>query len=128
MIHTFRHFEAADPFDRIWQAEFRWQQTAISIRHADTVDVKWRLTSADQAMEKVVALQHADLLQVARNLGRKVSDPWCMRLAAAHLWKMLGTWQDMDKTLVTLNAAELTEAAQTIEEWEEAGRKDSQLV
>jgi hypothetical protein len=40
-----------------------------------------------------------------------------MKLAAAHLKKMLETWQDMDKTLVTLNSVELSEAAATVAEW-----------
>ena len=46
-----RLFEAGpDPFGRMWKVQFRWLQTGISIRHADTVDVKffvsfgWRST------------------------------------------------------------------------------------
>ena len=39
---NYRMFEAGpDPFGRHWQVEFRWLQTGISIRHADTVDVKF---------------------------------------------------------------------------------------
>ena len=42
MIKNFRDFEAGpDPFGRTWQVYFRWLQTGISIRHADTVDVKF---------------------------------------------------------------------------------------
>jgi hypothetical protein len=37
-----RLFEAGpDPFGRTWKVQFRWLQTGISIRHADTVDVKF---------------------------------------------------------------------------------------
>jgi hypothetical protein len=128
MIHNYRHFEVVDPFDRIWQVEFRWQQTGISIRHADTVDVKWQLTSPDQTQEKVVALPHSLLLLTAKKLDRQVSDPWCMKIAAAHLMKMLETWQDMDKTLVTLGAEELEEAAQTVARWEAAKLEEKQLA
>lgn len=127
MIHNYRHFEAVDPFDRIWQAEFRWQQTAISIRNADTVDVKWQLTSPDQTMQKVVALPHALLLDAAKRLDRGVSDSWCMKIAGAYLMKMIETWQDMDKTLITLGVEEIEEAAQTVARWDAAKIEEAQL-
>ncbi len=42
MPDNFRRFQAGpDPFGRVWEVEFRWLQTGISIRHADTVDVKF---------------------------------------------------------------------------------------
>ena len=45
MIENFRRFQAGpDPFGRTWDVEFRWQQNGISIRHADTVDVKFHLS------------------------------------------------------------------------------------
>lgn len=128
MIHNYRHFEAVDPFDRIWQVEFRWQQNAISIRHADTIDVKWQLTSPDQTLEKVIALEHPALLALSKKLDRPLTDPWCMKIAAAHLKKMIETWQDMDKVLVTPAAAELEEAAQTVARWEAAKLEEAQLA
>ena len=128
MIHNYRHFEAVDPFDRIWQVEFRWQQTGISIRHADTIDVKWQLTSPDQTMEKVIALQHPALLALSKKMNRPLSDPWCMKLAAVHLSKMIETWQDMDKVLVTPVAEEIEEAAQTVARWEEAKLEEARLA
>ena len=43
---NFRQFEAGpDPFGRKFQVFFKWLQTAISIRHADTVDVKFILAA-----------------------------------------------------------------------------------
>lgn len=128
MIHNYRHFEAVDPFDRIWQVEFRWQQTGISIRHADTIDVKWQLSSPDQTTEKVIALQHPALLALAKKLDRPLSDPWCMKLAGAHLLKMIETWQDMDKVLVTPAAEELEQAAQTVGRWEAAKLDEARLA
>ena len=44
MVENFRRFQAGpDPFGRTWEVEYRWLQTGISIRHADTVDVKFRV-------------------------------------------------------------------------------------
>lgn len=136
-----RLFQAGpDPFGRMWNVQFRWLQTAISIRHADTVDVKFwvslasatgadarrqtvnelakpaggasetapvlRALSSSAPEEKVIALPHTDLLKVTDN-GRLLTDPLCMRIAAAHLRHMIETTEDMDKTLVTLGPEEL---------------------
>jgi hypothetical protein len=105
-----RLFDAGpDPFGRMWRVQFRWLQTGISIRHADTVDVKFFVTpDGGEPEEKVIALQHPVLLSIAREGNRKLSDPLCMRLAAAHLKHMIETSEDMDKTLVTVSARELT--------------------
>ena len=104
-----RLFEAGpDPFGRMWKVQFRWLQTGITIRHADTVDVKFLVTpDGGSPEEKVIALPHEMLLQQFAKNGRKLSDPACLRLAAAHLKHMIETSEDMDKTLVTLSAEEL---------------------
>jgi hypothetical protein len=104
-----RLFEAGpDPFGRMWKVQFRWLQTGISIRHADTVDVKFSVSSDGIGPEeKVIALPHPLLLELTRKNGRKLSDPYCMRLAAAHLRHMIETSEDMEKTLVTVLPAEL---------------------
>ena len=69
MMENFRRFQAADPYGRTWQVEFRWQQNAISIRHSDTVDVKFQLIQGDDVTEKVVALTHPDLLALSKKTG-----------------------------------------------------------
>ena len=68
MPENYRRFQAGpDPFGRIWQVEFRWLQTAISIRHADTVDVKFVLwTDGEERQERVLALPHAGLLELSQ--------------------------------------------------------------
>jgi hypothetical protein len=111
-----RLFEAGpDPFGRMWKVQFRWLQTGISIRHADTVDVKFFVTpEGGETEEKVIALPHPDLLALTAERGRKLSDPYCMRLAAAHLRHMIETSEDMDQTLVTLTPAELAEYDQQL--------------
>jgi hypothetical protein len=105
-----RQFDAGpDIFGKMWNVQFRWLQTAISIRHADTVDVKFLATpEGGEPEEKVIALPHVALLQVTKESGRKLTDPYCMRLAAAHLRHMIETSEDMDKTIVTLSALELS--------------------
>lgn len=105
-----RHFTAADPFGRAWHAEFRWMQTGISIRHAYTVDLKYALHSASERLEKVIALPHPALLALTRKHGVPLTDPFCLRIGNAHLETMITTWQDMDKTLITLSAPEMEQA------------------
>src|ERR1700712_2445973 len=105
-----RLFEAGpDPFGRHWKVQFRWLQTGISIRHADTVDVKFLITPGDGASEeKVIALPHPALLGLTAARSRKLSDGYCMRLAAAHLKRMIETSEDMEKVLVTVSPEELS--------------------
>src|ERR1051326_8430294 len=90
---NFREFEAGpDPFGRKFQVMFKWLQTAISLRHSDTVDVKFLLMD-DQGngSAKVIALQHSELLRVSKETGRRMDDAWCARLAAMHLQYLIKT-------------------------------------
>jgi hypothetical protein len=108
MIENFRSFEAGpDQAGRTWQVRFMWQQNAISIRHADAVDVKFEISAAGRRERKVIALAHTDLLRLAAERNRPLTDPWAARLAAAHLKKMIESGQDMDKTLVAPSYEEL---------------------
>jgi hypothetical protein len=109
MSDQYRLFEAGpDPFGRMWKVQFRWLQTGISIRHADTVDVKFFVApDGCDFEEKVIALPHPALLDLSRETGRKLTDPMCMRLAALHMKHMIETSEDMDKTLVTVSPQEL---------------------
>lgn len=111
---NFRQFEAGpDPFGRKFQVMLKWLQTAISIRHADTVDVKFVLVDDNGvSAEKTIALEHADLLAVSRESGRKMEDPWCGRLAALHLQHLIETGEDMEKDLVTVTLPDLRRYAE----------------
>lgn len=101
MAADFRSFEAGpDPSGRLWRVELLWIQNAISIRHSDTVDVKFLLTDGQERQVKVIALRHPDLLALSRTAGRPVTDPWCLRLAAGYLKRMIETGEDLEKTLV----------------------------
>jgi hypothetical protein len=116
MIDNFREFQAGpDPFGRIWQVHFRWLQTGISIRHADTVDVMFGIsTEGEPFEERVIALPHPVLLVVSENVGHALTDAWCMKLAALHLKHMLESGEDMEKTLVTVQAAEIDQYAREL--------------
>src|SRR6266567_8517838 len=98
-MFNFREFEAGpDPFGRKFQVWLKWLQTAISIRHADTVDVKFILVDENGGRtEKTIALPHAELLRVSTETGRKMDDPWCARLAEQHLLHLVATGEDMEK-------------------------------
>ncbi len=119
---NFREFEAGpDPFGRKFRVLFKWLQTAISLRHADTVDVKFVLEDdGGHKTEKTIALPHPDLMLVARETGRKVDDSWCARIAQLHLLQLIDTGEDIEKDLVTLSRAELKRYAAEIGRMEES--------
>jgi hypothetical protein len=110
---NFRQFEAGpDPFGRKFQVLFKWLQTAISLRHADAVDVKFVLVDESGAQsQKTIALPQADLPGVSSRFGRQVDDAWCSRLAGLHLIHLVQTGEDMEKDLVTVAPADLTRYA-----------------
>jgi hypothetical protein len=113
---NFRQFEAGpDPFGRKWLVLFKWMQTAIAIRHSDTVDARFILRSGAEEIEKTVALPHSPLLEIAQRAGRPVTDPWCSRLAALHISRMVATGEDMDKDLVTVSPERLAGYAEELE-------------
>lgn len=107
MIENIRRFLVNDPFGRSWDAEFRWQQNAISIRHADAIDCKYYLSTGEERRELVVSLQHADLVNVAADSGRELSDAWVTRLAGLHVRHMISSWEDIDKTIAVVSRSEI---------------------
>jgi hypothetical protein len=111
---NYRQFEAGpDPFGRKFQVYFKWLQTAISLRHADTVDVKFMLEDETGAKtEKTIALPHAELLNTSREMNRPLDDAWCARIAAVHLQHLVSTGEDMEKDLVTVTPIDLRRHAQ----------------
>jgi|SRR6185312_12665748 hypothetical protein len=119
---NFRDFEAGpDPFGRKFHVLLKWLQTAISIRHADTVDVKFLLIDENGGeTQKTIALPHAELLRISRQTSRPMDDAWCGRIAALHLQYLVATGEDMEKDLVTLNSAEIERYAGAIADQENA--------
>ena len=118
---NFRQFEVGpDPFGRKFQVLFKWLQTAISLRHSDTVDVKFILESDGAKFQKQIAMPHAELVELSRQAGHPLTDAWCSRLAAQHLKHMVESGEDMDKDLVILRLPELTAYAAEVRHEEEA--------
>jgi len=114
-MQSFREFEAGpDPFGRAWHVEFQWLLTAISLRHSDSVDVKFVLRCDDMKVTKTISLRHPDLLELSEKSGRPLTDPWCSRLAAEHLKHVIATGEDMEKSLITVSPEQLAEANQNI--------------
>jgi hypothetical protein len=113
MPDNYRHFTAGpDPFGRKWDVEFKWLQTGTSIRHADTVDVKFGvLPEGEVKQEKVLALPHPALLLLCKETGHPLTDGWCLKLGARHLIYMIESAEDLEKTLITLSEADLRRAA-----------------
>jgi hypothetical protein len=106
---NFRQFEAGpDPFGHKFQALFQWLQTAISLRNADTIDVKFTLVDeAGVQTAKTIALPRPGVIRAAAQAGRAVDDAWCARLAALHLLRLVRTGDDMEKDLVAVSPADL---------------------
>ena len=107
MLENFRKFDVADPFGRTWHVEFRWIQNAISIRHSDSIDCKYYLSDGEEKRELVIALPHPEILALAQRRSRAVTDSWCMKLASLHVRYAIKTWEDMDKTILVPQVAEL---------------------
>jgi len=117
MLDNFREFQAGpDPFGRMWQVHLNWLQTGISIRHADTVDVKFGVATDGQPFEeRVIALPHPALLELSQKSGHPLTDAWCLKLAALHLKHMLENGEDMEKTLVTVQMEEMDSYARELQ-------------
>jgi len=116
MLDNFRQFQAGpDPFGRTWQVHFDWLQNGISIRHADTVDVKFAVSTGSEPFdERIVALPHPALLQASKNTGHPLTDAWCLKIAALHVKHMLETGEDLEKTLITPLAGEIEQYAREL--------------
>ena len=117
MLDNFRQFQAGpDPFGRTWQVHFDWLQNGISIRHADTVDAKFGVsTGGDPFEERIIALPHTALLAASQKTGHALTDAWCMKIAALHLEHMLKTGEDFEKTLVTVQPEEIEQYAHELQ-------------
>ncbi len=125
VMENFREFDAGpDPFGRTYHVMFKWLQTAISIRHADTVDVQFLVNDETHVLKRTVAMQDLDLKTHCKKTGRPMDDAWCARLAALHLKQMIATAEDFDKSLVTLSSAQVAEYDEIIRAWETGEVRD----
>ncbi len=118
-MQSFREFDAGpDPFGRTWHVLFKWLQTAISLRHSNSVDVKYMLTSGEESLEKTVSMSLPQLVELAKRGSTKVNDPWCSRLAMQHLRYLVESGEDMEKSLVTPSKDQLASYQSVLTKWE----------
>ena len=120
-MENFRNFTCGpDPFGRTWQVWFKWLQTAISIRHSDSVDAKFIVESGEEILSRVVSMPHPVLRELSTDLHVTMSDSWCSRLAMQHLQHLILSGEDMEKDLVTPSSQQLLEYAQNEKRWEQS--------
>jgi hypothetical protein len=118
-MQNFRDFDAGpDPFGQMWHVRFKWLQTAISIRHSDSVDVKFLLESGTETMQKTISMPLPELLLVAKESGIAMTDAWCSRLAMQHVEHLIASGDDMEKDLITVSSSDLTSYDRAVREWE----------
>lgn len=117
MLDNFREFQAGpDPFGRMWQVHFDWLQNGISIRHADTIDVKFAVSTGGEPFdERIIALPHPALLIASKKTGHALTDAWCLKIAALHVRHMLKTGEDLEKTLITVEDHEIEQYARELQ-------------
>lgn len=124
MVDNFRKFQAGpDPFGRTWQVHFDWLQNGISIRHADTIDVKFAVSTGGEPFdERIIALPHPALLEASKKSGHALTDAWCLKIGALHLEHMLKTGEDLEKTLVTPQPEEIEQYARELKNSQTAAK------
>jgi hypothetical protein len=119
-MENFRDFDAgADPFGRTWHAQFKYLQTGISIRHSDSVDVRFVLSNGEEQMQKTIVIPNADIRAYGKRTGRVISDPWCSRIAMLKLKNAVETAEDLEKDYLMVTADEIAEYDALIRKWEE---------
>ena len=118
-MENFRDFEVGpDPFGRTWHILFKYLQTAISIRHSDSVDVCFILESGEDRLIRTIVIPHAEIRSYGQRTSRKISDSWCSRLAACKLRNAVETGEDIDKEFLLVTPLEIEEYDAAIGQWE----------
>ena len=121
LMENFREFQAGpDPFGRTWQVRFKYLQTAISIRHSDSVDVTFVMTSGEETLERTVVIQHKNLRDYAAKSGRPLGDPWCSRVAMLKLTHAIENAEGLDRTYLPVTPGELEALDGKVKAWEDA--------
>jgi hypothetical protein len=124
-MKNFRDFDAGpDPFGRMWHAQFKYLQTGISIRHSDSVDVRYILDNGEEQMQKTVVIHNADIRAYAARTGRPVSDPWCSRIAMCKLRNTIETAEDLERDYLPVTVREIEEFDSQIKKWEDEWVKE----
>lgn len=124
-MKNFRDFDAGpDPFGRMWHAQFKYLQTGISIRHSDSVDVRYILDNGEEQLQKTVVIPNAEIREYSRRTGRTVSDPWCSRIAMCKLRNTIETAEDLERDYLPVTAQEIEQFDSRIKKWEDEWVKE----
>lgn len=120
LMENFRDFRIGpDPFGRTWHALFKYLQTAISIRHSDSVDVCFVLTGGDEKLIRTVVIDNAHIRTYSERTGHKISDTWCSRIAMCKLRNTVESGEDMEKEYLPVTPEEIAEYDTAIRKWEQ---------
>ncbi len=121
-MENFRDFEAGpDPFGRKWHVQFKFLQTAISIRQSDSVDVRFVLSADGETAQKTIVLRNPDIHAfAAAHSDRKVSDTWCSRIAMCKLRHAVSTAEDLENDYIVVAPREMEEFDAALKAWEAA--------
>ncbi|MDQ1468547.1 MAG: hypothetical protein QOJ99_27 [Bryobacterales bacterium] len=120
-MENFRDFQLGpDPFGRTWHVLFKYLQTGISIRHSDSVDVCFVLESGDEKFQRVIVLNHPDLLAYTKRAGRELTDTWCSRIAVCKLRYAVETAEDIDREYLHVTPQEIERYDAEVKKWEES--------
>jgi hypothetical protein len=119
-MENFRDFQAGpDPFGRKWHAQFKYLQTAISIRHSDSVDVRYVLENGEEMVQKTVVLHNPDIAAFSKRTGRPINDTWCSRIAMCKIREVIETAEDLEKDYLVVTPNEIEKYDAAIRKWEE---------
>ena len=119
-MENFRDFKIGpDPFGRTYHVLFKYLQTAISIRHSDSVDVCFILESDTERLIRTIVIPHAEIRAFGERAGRKIGDSWCSRIAMCKLRNAVETGEDIDKEYLIVTPHEIEEYDAAIRKWEE---------
>ena len=82
------------------------------------MDAKFVLHSEGETLQKTIALPHLALRETAARLQIVMADAWCARIAVQHLRYLIASGEDMDKDLITLDAAQVSGYGEDTLKWE----------
>lgn len=95
---------------QLYSCHFHWLQTAISLRHSDTIDVKFLVNGKGV----VVALPHTAWVQYKEKTGRMLTDEQAATVAATLLKAALERGDNIELLPLTPTAEEVVELAAAV--------------
>ena len=107
----FAEFKVRSPLDqKTYHCRFHSLTTGISLRHSDTVDIRFLLNGAPI----VLALPHAAFAEYRHQAGRALTDRDAVHIAALALQHLLERGERLDMPLLTLSCEQTLEFAKQV--------------